>query len=78
MKWETPSEAGAVGSTALGHLPRFGSRVKQDQGATRPIPGQGHSLPELPASVRPSDHARPQTGQATDQTRSASLEAGSL
>lgn len=56
--------------------PRFGSRVEQDQGATRSNSGQDHSLPELPASVRPPDHARPQTGQATGQTRSADLRTG--
>lgn len=55
--------------------PRFVSRVEQDQGATRSNSGQDHSLPELPASVRPPDHARPQTGQDTGQSRSADLNA---
>jgi hypothetical protein len=31
------------------------------------------SLPELPTSVRPPDHARPQTGHATGQSRSVNL-----
>lgn len=53
--------------------PRSGSRVEQDQGATRAHCGQVKSLPELPTSVRPPDHARPQTGQATGQTRSADM-----
>lgn len=50
-----------------------GARVEQDQGATRASYGQAQSLPECPSSVRPLDHARPQTGQATDQTRSTDL-----
>lgn len=68
-----PAVAGAVGSTALATSPVRGSRVEQDQGATRSYSGKDHSLPDLPASVRPPDHARPQTGQDTDQTRSADL-----
>lgn len=64
--------AGAVGSTALATSP-VRVRVEQDQGATRANCGQVQSLPELPASVRPPDHARPQTRQATGQTRSTDL-----
>lgn len=45
-----------------------GARVGQGQGATRSNSGQDQSLPELPASVRPSDHARPQPGQDTGQS----------
>ncbi len=53
--------------------PRAGARVEQDQGATRPNSGQDHNLPELPTSVRPPGHARPQPGQDTGQSPRATL-----
>ncbi|MFJ5825878.1 NUDIX domain-containing protein [Streptomyces microflavus] len=42
------------------HLPGSGPASSKTRRATRSNSGQDHSLPELPASVRPPDHARPQ------------------
>lgn len=50
--------------------PRPGPRVEQAQGATRAHYGQGQSLPELPESVRPPEHARPPAAQDTGQSHS--------
>lgn len=67
--------AAAVGSTfSLSplRLPR-----RAIPGATRFNSGQHHSMPKLPASVLPPDHARPRTGQDTGQSRSTKLELAS-
>lgn len=56
------------------HLPGSGPASSKTRGATRSNSGQDHSLPELPASVRPPNHhARPQTGQDTGKTRYTDL-----
>lgn len=74
---EKPAVAGAVGSTALATSPvRVPCRARP--GGHSFNSGKDHSLPELPASVRPPDHARPQTGRDTGQTRSADLCASAL
>ena len=55
------------------HLPGPSPASSKTRGPLVLIPGQVQSPPELPTNVRPPDHARPQTGQATGQTRSADL-----
>lgn len=45
MRWETPSVAGAVGSTALGS--HFGASL-EDHGPNVVLYGQVHRLPDAP------------------------------
>lgn len=57
------------------HLPGLGPASSKIRGPLDHIAVRLKDLTELPASVRPPDHARPQPGQDTDQSRSTDLNA---
>jgi hypothetical protein len=64
---------GPVGSTALPTYPVRVPTPSKTRGPIGHISGQAKGCPISRASVRPPDHARPQTRQATGQSRSTSL-----
>lgn len=60
--------AGAAGGRVLSHLPGPGPASGKPRGPLGHIAVRPKDLPELPASVRPPGHARPQPRQDTGPT----------